>query len=334
MFNKGFEYCKPSGIEKVLEFLNDKETYIVAGGTDLLVRSKLGIVQAKSLVDIKQLDELRYIKLVKGEGLFLGSATTIREIQESVYIQELYPVLAQAAAKIGSVQIRNMGTAGGNICQENMCKYFNQPSYWREVRKACYKAGGESCYAFNQKQGVCFSVYRGDLATDLIALDAKVRICRQNDEKEILLEYFFTGKGDKPNVLTQDSILKEIYIPIPRENSKTIYLKNSHRNAVDYPNVSVAIHATSTPDGLYDKVRIVMSGMQPGPVRLFELEKALENQTLKMEMNKVEKLAKINKAFTSVCKPILNNIPNITPKTIRIIAINLISHGLSKMGML
>ncbi len=110
------KYFAPSTINEAIEFLqNNSDATIFAGGTDLLVGMEYKKVKPRSILDLKNISELSY--LVTGEkGLRIGAATTISEIEENDYIRHKFPFLADAASKLGSWQIRNTATIGGNLC--------------------------------------------------------------------------------------------------------------------------------------------------------------------------------------------------------------------------
>ncbi|MCX8208663.1 MAG: FAD binding domain-containing protein [Sulfolobales archaeon] len=110
------KYFKPGNLQEALEILESVEgAKVIAGGTDLVVDLKYRRVEARALVDISRLSELRFIKL--GDGYVeIGSAATIREIAESGVVKEKLPLLAEAAESLGSWQIRNLATVGGNLC--------------------------------------------------------------------------------------------------------------------------------------------------------------------------------------------------------------------------
>jgi NADPH-dependent glutamate synthase beta subunit-like oxidoreductase/CO/xanthine dehydrogenase FAD-binding subunit len=121
-----------------------KKAAIIAGGTDLLGALKDNIHPSypELLVDIKPIEALRTVKEGKNR-LHIGALTTISEVARHQIIQEKYRVLAQAARVVASPQIRNMGTVGGNLCQEPRCWYYRAP----DNRFHCLRKGGEQCGA-------------------------------------------------------------------------------------------------------------------------------------------------------------------------------------------
>ena len=110
------EYLYPETVDEALDLLADHagEARIVAGGTDLVLQLRRGERRAVCLVDISRIAALRTLSKVDGV-ITLGAAVTHAELASSALIQESAPVLAQAAAEVGSPEIRNVATLGGNI---------------------------------------------------------------------------------------------------------------------------------------------------------------------------------------------------------------------------
>jgi 4-hydroxybenzoyl-CoA reductase subunit beta len=131
-----------------------------------------------------------------------------------------------------------MGTMGGNLCQENRCRFFNQSVFWRSVRPLCFKAGGEICHVV-KKARQCHSTYCGDLAPVLIALGAEINLLGPNGERRLPLRRLYTGNGAKPLSLKKGEILREVFIP--SSSGETVYLKWRLRDSLEYPIVSVAV---------------------------------------------------------------------------------------------
>ncbi len=111
-----FDYYAPSSIEELLSILRrEEEVVFLAGGTDLLVKMKQRIVEPKVVVSLNRISELSFIE-EREDGLHVGAVTKLRAIERSDVVREKFPVLYYGVRAIGSVQIRNMGTIGGNLC--------------------------------------------------------------------------------------------------------------------------------------------------------------------------------------------------------------------------
>jgi NADPH-dependent glutamate synthase beta subunit-like oxidoreductase/CO/xanthine dehydrogenase FAD-binding subunit len=116
----------------------------IAGGTDLLGALKDNIHPGtpELLIDLKRLDALRGIREEK-KSLRIGALTTLADVANHPLVQAKYPALAQAAKSVASPQLRNMGTVGGNLCQEPRCWYYRSP----EDAFHCLRKGGDLCGA-------------------------------------------------------------------------------------------------------------------------------------------------------------------------------------------
>lgn len=113
---KILDYAKPQDLEEALSFLSKapEATKILAGGTDLIIQLRSRETEAEYILDLGGLEELKQIRL-EGENIILGSMTTFTQVEEDPIIRKHVPVLAEAAGSVGSPQIRNRGTVGGNI---------------------------------------------------------------------------------------------------------------------------------------------------------------------------------------------------------------------------
>lgn len=114
---KDFTYLKPSSLSEALKMLKDhgEDLKIICGGQSLLILMRQGMVTPKYLMDIKHLDELRYIKYDEKNGVKIGATTTHREIEKSPLLKQHYPILPEMERKLATIQTRNWGSIGGNL---------------------------------------------------------------------------------------------------------------------------------------------------------------------------------------------------------------------------
>lgn len=111
-----FVYSRPSSLDEALAFLaeNGPRTALVAGGTDLSIAIRTGELKKDYVLDVSRLEETR-IQEMSDRGLALGACLTHSEVVRSPLVARRAPVLAAAAVCVGSAQIRNAGTLGGNV---------------------------------------------------------------------------------------------------------------------------------------------------------------------------------------------------------------------------
>jgi len=111
-----FEYFRPESLISALQFLEayGDQTSLLAGGTDLMIAARNGELKSRFVLDVSRLGELNRIEKVDGLCA-VGAGVTFSEISNSPEILECAPLLARAAKTVGSPQIRNLGTIGGNV---------------------------------------------------------------------------------------------------------------------------------------------------------------------------------------------------------------------------
>lgn len=152
---KDFEYFPAKTIEEACSLISQykEDGKILAGGQSLITLLRQKLISPSYLIDIKGIPDLDFIRFNEKEGLRMGALTTHRAIEKSPLIQEKYNVLSEMEKNVASVQTRNWGTIGGNLCSADPI---------------------------------------GDPAPTLIALGAKLRIVSSRGERTIPLEEFFT----------------------------------------------------------------------------------------------------------------------------------------------
>ena len=113
-----FELAVPGNIDECLQVLAKRgpAAKVVAGGTDLLPQLKNGVLKPGWVVDLSAVAELRAISDAPDGGLRIGASVTARELELDARVRARYPSLAESAALVGSVQVRNLATLGGNLC--------------------------------------------------------------------------------------------------------------------------------------------------------------------------------------------------------------------------
>lgn len=288
-----FEYLNPKSLKELPDLLSKKqdESIVLAGGTDLLDMLKERLIEPKRVINIKNIKDLHGIK--NGSGLELGALTTITEIAADPHIQKKYSVLAQAAESIGTPQLRNMGTIGGNLCQRPRCWYYRGRQY------PCLKKGGAKCYAaegWNQYHaifggGPSYIVHPSDAAPALQALGASLKVFGPSGSDEIPLEEFFELPIDNlrgENVLQANEIITHISIPEPAAGTRSTFLKFREKQSMDFAISSVAA-ILQMQGNRVKSADIVLGGVAPIPWRAKDAEAELQGKALSSET--IEKAA-------------------------------------------
>lgn len=279
-----FSYSRPATLKDATAQLGKEHGRIalLAGGTDLLGSLKDHLEAPERLVNIRNLKELQGIRAGRG-GLTIGAATLIADIAENAMILQQVPLLAMAAGKVGTPQIRNMGTIGGNLCQRPRCWYYrnNYPCF-KHGGETCFSAAGENDYHAILEGGPSFIVHPSDTAPALVALGATARIVGASGERTVAFDKFFvTPRQDvrRENVLKADEVLAEITVPAAPAGSKAIYVKEMVREVWDFALCSVAAMVT-VQNGVVQDARIVLGGVAPIPYRALKAEAALKGKPL------------------------------------------------------
>jgi xanthine dehydrogenase YagS FAD-binding subunit len=277
---KNFEYIYPKTIESIPAILSDTrgQSLLYAGGTDALARIKEGVDSPKQIVNLKSVKDLTKIEEAS-DGLHIGAGTLLADIAENNSVQK-YPGLLEAAQSVGTPQLRNMGTLGGNLCQRPRCWYYRSRHFpcARKEGDICFAVDGRNKYHAILGGDACFIVHPSDLAPMLIALDAKVKILGPNGEREIPLdELFILPSQDilKETVLNPQELITQVIVPPP--SGKSHYLKFRERKSIDFALVSVALSANISGKNV-SNVIIVLGGVAPKPWRAKKAENALEGK--------------------------------------------------------
>ena len=261
-----FKYAAPKTLTKAVSAQITSGKFL-AGGTDLLVTLKEKVVAADTLVDLNGIVRLKGVKRdQKTKEIRVGALATLNRLKENPLIQEHFPIISQSVSLVSTFQLRNMGTLGGNLCLDTRCTYYNQPSFLKVRWAPCLKIGGKVCHVVKGKK-ICHAVYSGDMASLLIALDAKARVTGPKGMREINLKRFFSGSGIKPNILKYNEILTEICLPPLPEYSGVSYRKLRLRDTMDFPLLGVAIFIQMDgKNGRCRNVRLVLGAVGPAPV--------------------------------------------------------------------
>lgn len=280
---KNFSYVKAGSLAEAIKAVSAKGAWLHAGGTDLLGCARDEVMPVEKVVSIGGLKALKGITATADGGLRIGALTTLAEIAADVSVAGKHAVLSQAAAAVGTPQIREQGTIGGNLCQRPRCWYFRGDFQ-------CFKKGGKTCYAMageNQYHalfggGPCFYVHPSDTAPALAALGAQVRIAGPSGSRTLSIDNFFVSPAkviDRENVLQPGEIVTDIYVPPPRGEVRSSYRKIAARRSWDFALVSVAA-ALQMEGGTVRGCRIALGGVAPYPWRLPGVEKLLVGKKL------------------------------------------------------
>lgn len=254
-----FDYVRAGSLKEASELASEKgsKAILMAGGTDVILLMKAKAVSADTVIDIKEISDLDSIVFSEGEGMRIGALAKLFDIQTSDIVRQKMPALADAAHYVASAQIRRKGTMAGNICNAS-------PS--------------------------------ADTASILLAMDAKVKVYNNENEKEISIGDFF--KGVKKTCIEKGDIVTEIFVPELKKGEGSAYFKHSVRKAMDLAIVGVAAWIKMDGSKVTD-CRIAMGGVGTTPLRAYSAEKILKGSELTDDL-----LEKAAVAASEECSPI------------------------------
>jgi xanthine dehydrogenase YagS FAD-binding subunit len=283
------ELYQPVELGDALNLL-DRHTgdgWLLGGGQDTYGWLKDRAKHPRAMIDLNGIDELRGIREI-ADGVEIGAVTTLVEVIEDAGIGRDFGLLSQAAARVASPQIRNVGTLGGNLVQDARCWYYRRGL-------ACYRAGGNICYA-DSPQGMnrehalfgasrCVAVSPSDTATALVALEATMVARSLRGERLIPADRFFVGPNThitRMTALEADEILTSVRIPSKWAGKRFYFEKVSDRNVWDFALVSIAAVMSLENDVISD-ARFVCGGVACTPYRLRNVESAVVGRRLSDE---------------------------------------------------
>ena len=283
---KPFAYVNPANEKEAVAALSKEyeKSLPIGGGQDLLARMKDYVTQPDRVVNVKNLDAT--VTRVSG-GLRIGSAMKMVDVAEHADIRRMYPAVADAAIEVGTPQIRNQGTVGGNINQRPRCWYFRNEEF------VCYKKGGNRCFTPEGEnqfhaifgEGPSYIVHPSSLAVPFVAYDATFRLLGPRGERLIKAAEYFTmptkENVQRENVLEPDELLTHVILPAPggvKSGHYEVRFKTSH----DWP-IAFATVVLSMNGATVQGARVVMGAVAPVPWRSQAAEKALAGKRITPE---------------------------------------------------
>jgi xanthine dehydrogenase YagS FAD-binding subunit len=295
-----FEYAKARSVDGAIQLSTPDSRYL-SGGIDLLGEMKEYIVSPKRVIDLKTIPDLDRID--KSTEIWkLGANVRIAEIAGNDQLRATLPGLAEAAVEVGSPQIRNVATLGGNLAQHSRCWYYRQ----RDLR--CLKRGGNTCYALEGENkyhslfsgNPCISPVVSNLAVILAALDAKVIVRRGEQEVTLTIPELYANAWDNPlahNSLRPADLI--VRVEVATAKNRSAYLQVSEKGDFDWALVSCAAAGQKT-GSQWTQVAVFLGAVAPIPY-------AVDSTLLESSGLTSDSIASIAEDLASKATPLTHN---------------------------
>jgi len=276
-----FDLYQPDTIEAALDLRArlGGDGWLLAGGQDTYDWLKNRTKRTGAVIDLTGIAALKGVREADG-GLEIGALTTLTEVANDPLVREHFSVLALAAGRVASPQIRNVGTLGGNLCQDARCWYYRYGVH-------CYRAGGNVCYADtpegqNREHAIfgasrCVAVQPSDTANALVALDASVVLRGPKGERILPAAEFFVGPAldiRSMTALREGEILTAVRVPATWRDATFYFEKVADRATWDFALVSIAAALKLEGDRIA-AARLVCGAVACVPWRLEAVERAI-----------------------------------------------------------
>jgi xanthine dehydrogenase YagS FAD-binding subunit len=274
-----FKYVRANDVASAVKAAADPDTFLIAGGTNLVDLMRIDVMRPKTVVDITRLP-LASIEQV-GDGVRIGALVRNTDLAVHPLIATRYPVLAQALLAGASHQLRNMATVGGNLLQRTRCPYFRDRAWAcnkREPGSGCSALEGYTrSHAVLGGSDRCIATNPSDMSVALVALDAVVIAQSATGTRRIPIADFHTIPGAHPeieSVLARGELITHVELPASRfaERSRYVKVRDRASYAFALASAAVALDIRSTTIG---EARVALGGVATKPWRSVAAERAL-----------------------------------------------------------
>ncbi len=280
---KAFAYVNPTNEKDAVAALSPQfeQALPIGGGQDLLARMKDYVTQPDRVVNVKA--ALDSTVTPSNGGLRIGAAVKMVDLAEHAQVAQMYPAISEAAIQVGTPQIRNQATVGGNLNQRPRCWYFRNEEF------VCFKKGGNTCFSIageNQFHaifggGPSFIVHPSSLAVPMTAYGATFRVAGPQGERLVPAAEYFTLPSKNvrvENVLAPNELLTHVILPAPggvKSGHYEVRYKASHDWPIAFATVVLTMNSNTV-----QSARVVMGAVAPIPWRSQAAEQALVGKTI------------------------------------------------------
>jgi len=254
----GFDYIKATSASEVTTLLlqSNGQARLFMGGTDVLVRMRLGTLAPKTLIDVKSLPGMRQIAFDPDKGLTIGAAVDMNSLARHPAVLSHYPLLAEAAGSVASYQLRNRATLGGNLCNASPA---------------------------------------ADTAPAVLALEAHLILYGPKGERAVPATQFFLGPG-KTAIQPGEFLLRiELPALPPGAAGRYLKLGRNTQGDLAIVGVAALGYPDQTAASGY-RFRLALASVAPTPIRVSAAEAILAGASLTPAVIEAAAVAAMNSA--------------------------------------
>jgi len=282
---KAFEYAGPTSVDDAVKLLGGSDSSEgLSGGTDLISRMKDYVTSPKRVVYLKDIKDLSGIDGSRS-GMTIGAGTTLADILDNKALRSAYPALWQATLEVGTPQIRNMATVGGNLLQRPRCWYFRSGYGLLGMKdgKSLVREGDNRYHSIFMTDGNALFAAPSSLAVPLIALGAKATLKGSKGERTVKVEDLYQvpkREDDRELTIRDDEVLTKV--TIPEAKGKNASYEARQKRAHDWPLVLASVCIETDGDKV-SKARVILGSVAPIPLRSEAAEKSITGKAITME---------------------------------------------------
>jgi len=283
---KAFEYAAPASVSEAVQLLGAPHAAALSGGTDLIGRMKDYVSSPERVVYLKDIKDLAGISGGPDTvGLTIGAGTRLADILNHKVLREACPALWQATLEVGTPQIRNMATLGGNLFQRPRDWYYRAGHGLLAMKdgKSLLREGDNRYAAIFQTDGDALFVNPSSLAVPLIALRASATIVGPEGERTVAVEHLYQvpkKKGDRELTLHHGELMTKV--TIPTDKGKNASYEARQKRAHDWPLVLASVNLTFDGDAV-TRAHVILGGVAPIPWRSEAAARAITGKSVSIE---------------------------------------------------
>ena len=282
---QAFTLARPRNLDAALAAGRQDGAKYIAGGTDLLQLGKDNVEAPRQLCRSGRRGSCHHRRGADGGMLRLGALARMADVANHPDVRNGWPAISEALLLSASPQVRNMGTAGGNLLQRTRCGYFRDTGFACNKRlpgSGCPAIAGESRHL--GVAGVsehCIATHPSDMPVALAAMGASLELQAPSGGKRIVpIAEFYRLPGSTPHIETNlipGEVITAILVPASASARRSRYVKVRDRATFEFAVVSAAV-ALEVDNGTIREVRIACGGVAHKPWRLPQVEAALHGQ--------------------------------------------------------